>query len=162
MQTKVRMKAAATLTLSLCARGLGRSGPSGFYLHCSWTLSIQLRSGSQLPRQDREGQVRAQADLGRESWEPGESCLPRALTHSLCTARAGCSWRGRSPACRRRCPARSAPSTGSAPPHRCRGRCSQVAGSGAYAHTPQWTHFGDSATCCPRCKGTVFEEKLWC
>lgn len=61
------MKAVAPLPLSPCAQGLA----CGFYLHCSWILSIQLRSDSQLPRQDQEGQVRAQAELGRESWEPG-------------------------------------------------------------------------------------------
>lgn len=69
-------------TLSPCAWGLGRGWPGGFYLHCSWTLSIQLRSGSRLPRQDREGQVRAQVEMGRESWEPGLE-LPPQSPHSL-------------------------------------------------------------------------------
>lgn len=76
------MKAAATFTLSPCARGLGRDWPSGFYLHCSWTLSIQLRSGSRLPRQDREGQVRVQAGPGRVSREPRSELTPQS-PHSL-------------------------------------------------------------------------------
>lgn len=80
------MKAAATLTLSPRAPGRGRGRPSGFYLHCSWTLSIQLRSGSQLPRQDQEGQVRVQAELGRECWEPGLE-LPLHSLHSLSVQR---------------------------------------------------------------------------
>lgn len=71
------MAAAAPLTLSLCARGLGRDWPGDFYLHCSWTLSIQLRSGSRLPRQDQEGQVRAQAGLDRESGEPRSELTPQ-------------------------------------------------------------------------------------
>lgn len=76
------MKAAATLTLSPCTQGLGRDWSGGFYLHCSWTLSIQLRSGSRLPRQDREGQGRGQAGLGRESCEPRSELTPQS-PHSL-------------------------------------------------------------------------------
>lgn len=54
----------------------GGGWPGGSYLHCSWTLSIQLRSGSQLPRQDRESQVRAGPGWGRESGAPGLQLPP--------------------------------------------------------------------------------------
>ena len=88
--------------------------------------------------------------LAWASWGPARappSCgLP---THSLCTAHAGCSWRGHSPArCRPR-PARSGWCIHSGHPHRSHGHCSRVAGSAVHAHTPQWTLGGDSATCCP-------------
>ena len=108
--------------------------------------------------QDKTEEARWAGPGGR-SWEPSSELPPRAPTHPLCKARAGCSWRGHSPARRRQHPARSALCTGNAPPHRSRGRCSQAAGSGAHADTPQWTRGGHSATCSPGCRGTCYVKR---
>lgn len=54
----------------------GGGWPGGAYPHCSWTLSIQLHSGSQLPRQDQESRVRTGPGRGRESGAPGPELPP--------------------------------------------------------------------------------------
>lgn len=146
----------------------GSHPPGAFAGH--WQLSPSLQLDPVHPASQRQPAAKARPwkpgedkgmSLAWESWGPAStppSCgLP---THSLCTAHAGCSWRGHSPARCRHHPARSGRCIHNGHPHRSHGHCSWVAGSGVHAHTLQWKRGGDSATCCPGCGGFTVRRGL--